>query len=155
MRKIAIVLGILFYLTGCKSQLETSKESGQGRPDFSLDITTTPCYGKCPVYTLSIDNDLKVVYKGIMNTDLKGTFSNQLSQEQLNLILTNLDRSGFWNWKGNYDVEGVQDFPTKTLEVNYGKKSHKVRSRVGGPANFNPLLDDIQEIISQNPYKKQ
>ena len=42
-------------------------------------IEKSPCFGKCPVYTMQIFKDGKVLYEGRMNTKKLGTFQKNIT----------------------------------------------------------------------------
>ncbi|MEL6358016.1 MAG: DUF6438 domain-containing protein, partial [Bacteroidota bacterium] len=58
----------------------TSEEGGQKvAPTIIAELTRTPCYGECAVYTIQIMSDYSLRYFGHQNVDLLGEFTGALT----------------------------------------------------------------------------
>lgn len=150
MKKIGVLLIIATCLVACKSRPGNSLEADL----FSLSIETSPCFGKCPVYTLDIDQKLFVTFKGVMYARRKGTFKTRITPAQRDEILIILENVGFWKWKEIYDNPRITDLSSTTIAVVYGKKSKKVRYRAEGPREFGALINKIHQIVEENTYER-
>ena len=83
----ALVLAALTLLAGCKSRqasvgspTSSTSTASAGALDFtSVSFERTPCFGTCPVYTVSVSGSGSVRFEGVRNVDSVGTFVGQLS----------------------------------------------------------------------------
>ena len=72
-----------------------------------IKIERTPCYGKCPTYSVELKPDGKLIYNGKANVKMLGIFDGQISKEQAakifkeyeNQILDNKLSGANANWK--------------------------------------------------------
>lgn len=111
MKLISSILLVLFIL------LAIACNRGHHKNNSGNDSTTTnevtkaiemykgPCFGQCPIYTMSIYTDGKVEYNGQRFTDKIGVFTKKISTDRVKDLLEDLEKMKFWEmqewYKGN------------------------------------------------------
>ncbi|WP_440069525.1 DUF6438 domain-containing protein [Tenacibaculum discolor] len=86
-----------------------------------LRIIKTPCFGDCPVYSVSIDKEGNVLYKGIEYVLVKGTQKFTLSEKQLQELNNKLNKKDFASFKDVYSNPKIPDL-SSTYIVHDGKQ---------------------------------
>lgn len=65
-------------------------------------LERTPCFGRCPVYTIAVSSSGKVTYNGRANVNQLGTISAQIPREKVEALVDELDRAGYFTFADKY-----------------------------------------------------
>ncbi len=132
--------------------------------ESSLAIVTlqrTACFGFCPIYTVGIFKDGKVIYFGLANVETTGLHFSEISSNSVDSLLSYATKNGYFDLQSGYyskmdtTKDGqiyevfVTDLPTKitSLKVNGNRKI--VENYFGGPAwlsKFEGKIDSLANI---------
>lgn len=63
--------------------------------DMLITLERTGCEGTCPMYTLRISADGRVVYRGKQFVRNRGRAESKLTQEQLRQLLAEFEKAGY------------------------------------------------------------
>jgi hypothetical protein len=102
-------------------------------PDFStvqITLERTPCFGFCPVYKLTIHGDGTVEYDGENNVNVTGHQTAQLTQAQMQELVTTFQQAGYFDLKENYTAP-VTDLPSTITSFSLEGRS-KLITNYGG-----------------------
>ncbi|MFH1321890.1 MAG: DUF6438 domain-containing protein, partial [Bacteroidota bacterium] len=98
--------------TGNKvEQIPSSATAEQQKDSLFASIKRTPCYGRCPTYSISIYKSGYVIYEGIRFVDRIGTYSTQISEKEIQKIIAKANETGYFDLNDVYDSP-VTDLPT-------------------------------------------
>lgn len=142
MRLITFLILIL-----CFSCFNPSVSQASG-PFFTMKRTA--CYGTCPQYLISIYDNGKITYEGILFVDRIGCFSSFMVKEKIDSIKYFLNEMDFFSLQEEY-ISPMTDIPSVITEVNIDGKTHKVIDRLEGPKSLKKcykLIDNMIESIS-------
>jgi Domain of unknown function (DUF6438) len=107
-----------------------------------------PCFGTCPMYSVSIYNTGYIVYEGKLNVERIGKYSAFVDSEFINKIMAKADELNYWDLNEEYIDPYLTDFPTIKSELNSGTKQHKVtRYTTSPPENLIKLEDYIDSLL--------
>jgi hypothetical protein len=127
----------------------------------SIRVDFSPCYGRCPIFEISIDEDLRARYvatefnyKNNLNSleDVKGEFEGKISPQTFKEICGLLNYIDFSSLKENYMVYHT-DAPSIDLEIKYDNGQTKKISDYGrvGTYGLIRLYDIFSELrFTQN-----
>lgn len=140
---VALILG----------QCHQSKELTSGKIEKQDDLSkveivyqTTPCFGKCPVYSLTIHGSNKTMtFSGSKNTDKVGEFTKPVTEEQLKDLIKAFEAADFCNLEEKY-LGQVVDFPSQYTSYTCNGKTKKVQDRSGAPEKLHQLEAKLKEI---------
>jgi hypothetical protein len=91
-----------------------------------IELSTTPCYGTCPVFEMDINDTRKAQYHAISYNDTSGIFSSTIDTLHYNKILALLNYLDFPNLNDDYRVTWTDD-QACTLTITYdGDKTKKI-----------------------------
>jgi hypothetical protein len=153
--------GLVLGLLGCFvlvlfaiATLYTGKadRSGQAAHDIKITLERGPCFGFCPVYVLSVDEDgtVKVdgqIYKGGKPTGLNTTY--RISSDKVTKLIAEFNKVEFFKLDDEYRDPLVTDLPS--TEITYSVDGKTKRVYLYGLANTVPaklaaLADQIDLI---------
>lgn len=128
-------------------------------PDLSkqqkwVELSKGPCFGRCPVFTLTVYKNGWVSYKGENYTEKMGIFTRKLTRlekEKLSaeLFITNLKQYNDVYRSGNADL------PTVTLTQFDGNSPKTVLGKDGRPEPVLKLEELLDKIASAGAWEQQ
>lgn len=141
MRLLIQVLTVLL-LTSC------SLFKGQDEQIESISLARSGCYGKCPVYQITLNRDGSVLYKGDMFVEHIGSYNVDVEfdfQKFEDLVKT----SDFFNLEDKY-IENVADVPSCGITVKTGSRIKSVVDNGIGPEELRVFQKEIDKVISNS-----
>lgn len=115
-----------------------------------ISIRKTPCFGDCPVYSLDIDKDGKVVYNGIQYVLKKGKHEFKLTDKQLKKVNDILSEKDFSEFKKAYDDPRITDLPSTFITRN--GKQIKIRLWKDIPDELINVHEYIEGILLDQKF---
>jgi hypothetical protein len=138
--------GFAWLMMGCA--FAACRDAPQAKPDadFMVMMHRGPCYGSCPVYTVSLDGSGTVKYRGERFVATEGEATASLDAERLKQVKDRFKTSAFSEWKTSYTRAMVSDLPT--VVVQYGKKTitHN-QGDEGAPPELTALENDLDTLL--------
>ena len=117
-----------------------TKKANTSEIELIISLQRTACFGTCPIYKIEIFADGSGIYTGTRFVENIGVTKFSLSENQLNLILTQAETIGFRNMKEEYS-EPISDLPTTFIQI----KDKKIRDYTGAPKT----LKNLEKLIDQ------
>ncbi|MFT2090130.1 DUF6438 domain-containing protein [Paraglaciecola sp. 2405UD69-4] len=92
-----------------------------------FSLSTTPCFGTCPVYEVNVFSDGVIVFNGEAHTELTGIHRLPKDSDLFQNIIRLLDSSDFQTFRDNYGwsekespcQEQWTDHPSTVLSLQY------------------------------------
>ncbi len=140
--RILIQILTVLLLTSC------SLFKGQDDQIESISLSRSGCYGKCPVYQITLNRDGSILYKGNMFVEHIGSYSVETDfdfQKFEELVKT----SDFFNLEDSY-MEDVADIPSCGVTVRTGSKVKSVVDNGIGPRELRVFQKEIDKVISDS-----
>jgi hypothetical protein len=120
--------------------------------DTLLYYSRGACYGMCPIFELTVMKDGKAFYLGKNHVDRIGGFQAKIEYTDLAPVLQKANDIGYFELKGVYDNEGVQDLPNIVTAIANNGKLHRVRNRYKGPAALRMLYAELDTMIARQTW---
>lgn len=114
--------------------------------DAIARIQRTPCFGKCPIYTLTVFKDGRVEYFGKKFTPRVGRYEATISTAIIADLMTKANEFGFFTFNNIYDKEAITDLPSTITSVRNDEGLKTVVNRFDGPQelrNFEQYFDNL------------
>ncbi len=99
-----------------------------------LTITTSQCFGTCPIFNMTINENRTATFTAIKYNDESGEFKSIIPEKEFNELVSLLNYLPLENVKNDYAVNWTDD-QTVTTESKYNNKS-KVISDYGRIGTF-------------------
>jgi len=121
-----------------------TKNTPKAEVELIITLQRTACFGTCPIYKIEIYSDGSGTYTGTRFVENIGITKFNLSETNLNLILSQAEAIGFSNMKDEYS-EPISDLPTTFIQI----KNKKIKDYVGAPKTLKNLEKLIDQIYLQ------
>lgn len=148
-RTINAILIVFVYaqLISCSG---TSKIAGE---KIIIEMEKTGCYGRCPVYTVKIDEKGRGLFIGVENTDYPGLFSFRLRQQEMEQLKSSFERIRFFELEDRY-FGHVTDLPTTYLTYRSDSREKKIMDYYGAPQELKDLEKQIADLVLSKRMKR-
>ena len=141
----------LMILGGCaskKNQLKAQEKNMEHAafemPKEIIRYSRGSCYGKCPVYTLQLFSDGKVILVGKQNMNHIGMYEYDLNEDEMQALTELLQKTDFNAMKDDY-TGNIADLPHVDLAVT----TSDVQKKIGGNWQFPEELTTVFEALNQ------
>ena len=111
-------------------------------------IDRTPCFGKCPVFTIELFDDGTVKYTGVAFVDKQGSFTAQASTEFIKQIQSKALSIKYLSFENKYPIAPVviADLPITTTFIRIGTKDKQISDNFDAPRD---LIDFENWLVHQ------
>lgn len=129
--KNSVLLAILFIflIVGAGYLLLKEMTRSTNLPigsDFSISLERTACFGFCPVYQVSVENNGAVTYIGEMFVAVEGEQRAQISQDLVRELAGELEEIDFFSLQDQYTDMGATDMPSAILTLRVNGQTKRV-----------------------------
>jgi hypothetical protein len=118
--------------------------------NFEVSLSTGRCFGKCPVYEVTVDQSGKVEFDGHENVAQQGRASKQIPADDARAIYDAVVETHYWQLKEAYStaadgcVQVATDHPTFNWKVTADDKTKTLKQYLG--CKGIPELDKLHAI---------
>lgn len=116
-------------------------------------IERTPCYGRCPTYSISIYKSGYVIYEGIRFVDRLGTYSTRISEKKIQNIINKANEIGYFELEEIYDSP-VTDLPSTITYLSVNGQIKRIKDRVRGPEVLKEYEKYFDNVFEDMEWKK-
>ncbi|MCL1674736.1 DUF6438 domain-containing protein [Elizabethkingia meningoseptica] len=124
-----------------------------------IEYYTTGCYGSCPIFTLSVNQDKTAYFKAKRYNkptrdaeEITGDFKTRIDRKSYNEIISLLNYIDFPNLKDEYDVNWTDD-QTSYLTITYNNGKKKAIRDYGMIGTYG--LDRLYELFFQLRFNQK
>ncbi len=135
---LLLAMAVVPSLVGCHSVSHP-----QDLQSFSITLERTPCYGKCPAYTLALDGDGNVKYLGKRFVDIPGMQTAKIQPEQMTELLRAFAAIHFFDLQDKY-VDLCTDNPTEFISLTLKGRTKRIENYFCGPGEPGPSADLVR-----------
>ena len=153
MTKLLTLAGVLLTATlfvACAGP-KTPLYDEDGAPIYTplVEFTRGACYGKCPVYTLTIYNEGLAKFNGKKFTDKDGIHTKLLSKAQVEELRKTLEKANLFDYPDNYE-DGIADAAQVTLTYysENGGPIKRIKGKGDRPEALKQLDARLEEIAN-------
>lgn len=119
-------------------------------------IERTPCFGRCPTYSMKIYMDGYVEFNGIRDVDMIGTYTTTISEDKLEAILRQAEEIKFFTFEDKYDDGMITDLPSTTTVIRgTDGKTKSVMRRHGYPKRILTLEQLFDNLIDSERWTSE
>lgn len=117
---------------------------------FKISFSTTQCFGKCPVYSVTLDQSGNVEFDGEQNVDKLGKSSKKVAATAAAEVYEALQSAGYFELKDAYAIDSPDcerartDAPTYKWSVEHDGKTKPLSQYLG--CEGVDALDKVREV---------
>ena len=140
---------------------------------ITITLERSGCYGRCPVYQVTVRGDGSVEYEGLGNVFLKGKHKGSVSRDQFLKLLEAFRKADFFSLEDAYvyrrptevflqaggcvtmrrGIYGLAThLPTKVTSLQIGDRRKRVEHYDGAPASLTNLENEIDRIVNSDRW---
>jgi len=143
MKKLISLLFLVFILQAC-STIKLEKDPDKVAP--TIVYSKGSCFGKCPIFTLTIYNSGLAKFNGRRYTGMDGKHEMQLDKKKYVELVKKFRENRFWRFDDTYNMDLV-DAPTITISFSDKGKNKTVKGKGGFPDKLKELTSALDELV--------
>ena len=162
----SVAVSLLLILAACAPRTATtnpgeaaSDESAASQP--AITIARTACYGRCPVYSLSVSPAGALTFEGKAHVRVIGTAKAQVSKQKVDALLAELEKAGYLSFANRYAASEPScgryavDLPTVITSVTLNGRTKRIEHDYGCgsvPGALTVLERRIDEVLDSGRW---
>jgi len=144
---LLLVLTANSLLTNCGSTANVELS----RLDPVIEMSKGPCYGRCPVFTLTVYENGIASYEGERYTDRLGTYVKKLEKGEMQRLLGEFKRANIWQFRDSYRGR-IPDMQSVTITYREGGKKKSVTGKEIRPNAIKWLETQLDRIAQSEGW---
>lgn len=138
------LLGALLIVLGAFSCWSTKNGKNLESLTKVIEMEKGPCFGRCPVFKLTIYDNGLASYEGERFTDRLGTYVKNVPSNRYKQLLQAFKEANLWQYKDIYRGR-VPDLQTVTITYHEGAESKSIKGKDGRPT----VVMDLEELLDK------
>jgi Domain of unknown function (DUF6438) len=114
--------------------------------EAKITLERTACFGTCPIYTVTLYEDGRVVYEGEKYVDVAGEQAINIGEEAFAELMQAVEDVGYFEWDDEYMVEDATDHPYAMTSVTRDGET-KTINHYTGDGSAPPELSYLENWI--------
>ncbi len=142
MKKLSCILLITILFVSCKTiDNEIIKKE---QTTILFELIKGGCYGTCPIYSIIVDENRQIKYKGKRFVDAIGTYNWIMNEKDFNTLNALIDKKFKADFTHNIEVH---DLPLTLLNI---KNKYHIKYKGACPIEFKKELKQIEMLLLKN-----
>jgi hypothetical protein len=118
-----------------------------------ISIEKTVCFGKCPVYKMTIYRDGYVRYEGKRFAEKMGVWSKKISRKERKALCKKFREANLWQYEDLYQSDLV-DLATTHIRFTYKDKTKQISGKNNRPIPVLELEKDLVALANSDGWKQ-
>lgn len=146
-----LTLGVL-SCTGQKKAPNADQRFGSATDSLFFSLERTPCFGKCPAYTVNIYRSGFVEYIGRTNAPRQGRHTGRVDRERMGQLLDKAEAIGYFSLEDKYDGP-VTDLPSTITRIVSGDRDKRIVARYKTPPALKTFAQQADTLLKDVVWK--
>ena len=148
MKSTLYLLILFFFLVQCSKKLVMTKPG-----DKLFEMSKSPCFGWCPVYTVTVYQNGSMQLLAKENLEMKGTYTHQMDKTTFKSFKTKL---ATLNIKGLNDEyrQPIADAPSTRVVYYEGTLEKKIFTNFQFPDSLQMFTTRLDEMVTDGDWIK-
>jgi hypothetical protein len=112
--------------------------------DLVIKLERTACFGRCPVYSVTLDAKGNVVFEGTQFVAAHGRHTDSIPASSIAALLATARRIGFFDLSDSYRAP-ISDLPTTFVTITANGRTKRVEDYFGAPQGLKDLERQIDD----------
>jgi hypothetical protein len=135
-------------LVATTARADSSVPDKGGASPLLASLARTACYGRCPIYKVTVMRDGTVQWEGERFVKVTGKATAKLSAAAIAELVDAFKRADYFALKDKYDRYDVTDHPSAITSFDDGTR-HKTVSNYHGDRSTPERLDALEAHIDE------
>lgn len=123
-------------------------------PEPVITLERTPCFGFCPVYTLTIYSDGTAVYNGKDFVEVTGEHTEIIGVEGVNSLVDAFLEAGYLEWEDAYTNREMTDMPSAITSLTVDGQTKRIEHYYGD-SSAPEALTDLEKLVDTTVNTEQ
>ena len=141
-------LTISLLAFSCKS---TKQVTNLKKDEIRFSLKKGACFGKCPIYALTINQAGYATFEGEANTDKLGIYGKQITEDQFKSIESAFIEAKFETYPDEFASQ-IADLPTITIGYHNGEIYREVSGKEDRPEQVSQLQFSLEKIADSGNW---
>lgn len=141
---VALATAAIFVFTACKT---TEKGTSYEKGEKIIEISKSGCFGRCPVYTMTVYGKGLVEYEGQRFTDKMGIYTKQLPEAEYTTLFKAFKDANLWELQDEYNSL-IPDLPMISISYFNKGSQKKIMGKEGRPEVLMNLEKQLDAIVA-------
>ena len=150
MRKLCFLLpllGLAVIQAGCLTMKNTHLDDLKKLAEMHKG----PCFGSCPVFTITVYENGIAAYNGERFTDKRGLFTRNLGKTTLDKVKKAFSEADLWKYPDAFKSQ-IPDLSTVTITYYEGERVKTILGKDGRPEPVMKLEELLDEIANTGEW---
>jgi Domain of unknown function (DUF6438) len=109
-------------------EIVTEEPDAEEKLELILEFIKTPCFGKCPTYSVQLWSNGKMIYDGKSNVEKMGRFESSANNSFIYTIFQEAEKIDFFELSDKYPTDGttIPDLPKTIIFLKNGTNEHRI-----------------------------
>ena len=130
-------------------------EAADGPAVETITLERQPCFGFCPVYTLSIHGDGRVEYDGLQNVEVTGPQTASIDPAAVQALADEMAAAGYFDWNDEYMNQEVTDHAYVISSITLSDGTTKRIQHYLGDFSAPEALTEVEAMIDETAGSAQ
>jgi hypothetical protein len=117
-------------------------------------IQRTACFGRCPIYTLTVYESGYTEYHGEKWVDKEGKFTTTISREKMQALRERANEIGYFSLNNEYDSPYVTDLPSTITTLRHEEDFKTIVNRYQGPEKLREFEEFFDELFAEVEWER-
>ncbi len=149
MRKLLPVALFMYGVSSCTTPVATGDADRLAK---LVEMKKGPCFGQCPVFTLTVYANGLMSYRGERYTDKMGLYQKRLPKRDLNELREALRKANLWQYADVYRSD-FPDLPAVTLTYFEGDRSKTILGKESRPDVVIELENRLTQLANMSGWR--
>lgn len=149
--RFGLLLLIAFGFFSCRTIL---KDTELHRLNKLVSMNVGPCYGNCPVYTITVYDNGIAAYEGERFTERRGVHIRNIGRAALKSLKQELVAANLWEFPNAFRSR-IPDLSTVTIEYFENGRSKVIRGKDGRPPQVLKIQELLEQIANEGDWRQQ
>lgn len=145
---LLLLLLLAAALPACAPGDPTNTPGDETAPTVeTITLERQPCFGFCPVYTLTIHGDGRVEFNGTDNVEISGEQTANIDPPDVQALADALIQGGYMEFEDSYMTQDVTDNPYVITSITFSDGTTKRIEHYYGDQSAPEELTALEELI--------
>ncbi len=142
-----IAISLLAF--SCKS---TKQKVNLNKDEIRFSLEKGACFGKCPIYSLTINQAGYATFEGKAHTDKLGIYGKQISDDHFKSLEKTFASSNFESFPEKFASQ-IADLPTNTIGYHNGEVYREISGKEDRPEPVLQMQFSLEKIADSGNWK--
>ena len=140
--KYLLLLLLIISLAACASKRQVTDISKLKK---QIELQKGPCFGSCPIYTLTVYEGAVLSFEGKRFTDKLGLHTRIMDKQEYKNLINSFEKADLWQYPDEFQND-IPDLPSTTISYYQGDRQKRISWKRGSPEVLQNLAKTLEKL---------